>query len=65
MTPALPQVPEFENKNAQFMREAAAVIVPGLAMGGALKAGGTALAGSSKVVAASPRLSAFLNDPAV
>ena len=29
---ALPQVPEFENKNAQFMREAAAVIIPGLAM---------------------------------
>ena len=61
----LPQVPEFENKNAQFMREASAVILPGLALGGLTKAGGTALAGSSRLATASPRLAAVLNDPAV
>ena len=61
----LPQVPEFENKNAQFMREASAVILPGLALGGLTKAGGTALAGSSRLSTASPRLAAVLNDPAV
>jgi len=62
---SLPQVPEFENKNAQFMREASAVILPGLALGGITKAGGTALAGSSRLSTASPRIAAVLNDPAV
>ena len=62
---ALPQVPEFENNNAQFMREASAVIIPGLVLGGLTKAGGTALAGNSSIATASPRLAAVLNDPAV
>ena len=44
---SIPNVPEYEDQAAQFFREVSAVITPGILLGGATKAGGTAIAGSS------------------
>lgn len=61
----VPYVPKFESDSAQFAREVSEGIIPSLIIGAGLQGLGAKVAGSGAIASKAPKVSKFLNDPAV
>ena len=58
--PDIPQIPQFENEGAQFMRDVSSILIPGMGWARGIRAAGAIGAG-----AAPGRVSRFLTNPVI
>ena len=56
--PDIPQIPQYEDQGAQFVRDVSSILIPGMGWSKLLRGGGAAVAANQ-----TGRLGAFLNNP--